>query len=478
MALQFYNSLTHRKEPFTPLADDTVKLYSCGPTVYNVAHIGNFRSFIFMDLLRRYLRYKGYTLKHVMNITDLDDKTIRGARREGVPLSAFTERYTRYFLEDLDTLGIERPEIIPRATETIPDIIAFISTLEEKGHTYRADGSVYFRIASQPDYGKLVTLDEEALKQNAGGRLNDDEYGKDDVRDFVLWKARTEDDGDVYWDSPFGPGRPGWHIECSVMSSTHLGAKFDIHTGGLDLKFPHHENEIAQSEGVFGDQPVVTWMHNGYLIVDGEKMSKSLGNFLTLRDLLEQGVSPAAVRFMLLGTHYRKQLNFRRDDLPSLQKTLHKLSDFYRSMSERSDTDRHKTPATEVVAAVRECRNEFDQAMDDDLNISGALAAVFELTHRINPLLTADTMTGADAAHVFSCLKSIDGVLNLCQFNRERGPAAARQVDTEWIEAKIRQRSEARQDRDFAAADKIRDELAEKGITLLDGKEGTTWKKD
>ncbi len=309
--LRFYNTLSNRKEPFVPLYPGKVLIYTCGPTVYDYAHIGNFRSYIFEDLLRRYLKFKGYQVTQVMNITDVDDKIIRASKAAGQDIGEFTKKYISAFFEDLDALGIERAEFYPRATEHIPEMVELIKKLQQKGFTYTTDGSIYFKLSSFPSYGKLSKIDLQGIKP--GARMDLDEYEKEDVRDFVLWKGKKE--GEPYWKTELGPGRPGWHIECSAMSMHYLGESFDIHAGGVDLIFPHHENEIAQSEAATSRQFVRYWLHCRHLIVEGEKMSKSKGNYYTLRDLLGKGYQPLAVRYLLLSAHYRRQLNFTKEGL-------------------------------------------------------------------------------------------------------------------------------------------------------------------
>ena len=333
MAFKVFNTLTKKKEEFKSIIPNQVKMYSCGPTVYNHVHIGNLRAFLFADLLRRYIKYKGYKLTHTMNITDVDDKTIRDSQNEKKSLTEFTQFYEKTFLDNLKTLNIEIPEIMPRATDHIPEIVNMIKSLTEKGHTYESDGSIYFRISSFKEYGALANLDFSKLKENAQGRLTEDEYEKENARDFVLWKAYTESDGDVFWETELGKGRPGWHIECSAMSTKYLGDHFDIHTGGVDLIFPHHTNEIAQSVCATGRPFVNYWIHNEHLIVNGKKMSKSLGNFFTLKDLLDKGYHPMAIRYELISTHYRSKLDFRENSLENVWSTVQKFHDFIDSLS-------------------------------------------------------------------------------------------------------------------------------------------------
>src|SRR5213593_1422940 len=369
--LRLHNTLAGNKEEFHPIEEGLVRFYTCGPTVYDYAHIGNFRTFVFQDMLRRYLRYRGYRVRHVMNITDVDDRTIANARAEGVSLREYTARYTEAFLEDSRRLGIESPDVMPLATEHIPEMVALIRCLEERGYAYRRDGSIYFRISKFPGYGKLSKTDFAGMQ--AGASVDADKYDKDNARDFVLWKARKE--GEDFWETELGPGRPGWHIECSAMSMKYLGETFDIHCGGVDLVFPHHENEIAQSEGATGKPFVRYWVHPEFLIVEGEKMSKSLGNQFTLRDLLAQGHAPEAIRYLLLSVHYRKQLNFTSEGLRQAHASLNRLENFSLRMSEKADSSE---PCPSFFEQVRLAREKFIEAMDDDLNTSAALGVLFE----------------------------------------------------------------------------------------------------
>jgi cysteinyl-tRNA synthetase len=350
--LRIYNTLTNSKEEFCPAEPGVVRFYTCGPTVYDFAHIGNFRTFVFQDLLRRYLRFRDYRVIHVMNITDVDDRTIQMARTQGISLMEYTARYTEAFLEDSQKLGLQPPDFMPRATGHIPEMVQLIRRLEEGGYTYRRDGSIYFSIARFPEYGKLSKQDFKGMQ--AGARVDNDRYDKDEARDFVLWKARKE--GDDFWETDIGPGRPGWHIECSAMSMKYLGESFDIHCGGIDLVFPHHENEIAQSECATGKPFVHYWVHPEFLVVEGEKMSKSLGNFFTLRDLLDQGHSPQAIRYLLLSVHYRKQLNFTMDGLRQAESSIQRLEDFRQRMTELADTSE---PCPEFAAQVGSAQTSF-----------------------------------------------------------------------------------------------------------------------
>ncbi|HEO69643.1 MAG TPA: cysteine--tRNA ligase, partial [Candidatus Hydrogenedentes bacterium] len=372
MAIRIHNTLSRKKDLLDPLDPPAVRMYTCGPTVYNFAHIGNFRAYVFEDLLRRHLNYRGFKVTQVMNLTDVEDKLIRTCRETGEPLKAITGRYAKAFFEDLDTLGIERAEHYPAATDHIDEMVALIKRLRENGHTYESAGSIYFRLSSFPEYGKLSHLNIEDLRDGASGRVDTDEYEREDARDFALWKAWDEDDGEVYWETELGKGRPGWHIECSAMSMKYLGESFDIHTGGIDNMFPHHENEIAQAEGATGKPFVKYWMHCAHLVVENKKMSKSLGNFYTLRDLLERGHDPLAIRYVLIATHYRQPNNFSFDALEAAKQALRRIQDFRLRLKDlRGDG---KT----IEDLVERCRSQFGEALDDDLNTSGGLAAVFD----------------------------------------------------------------------------------------------------
>jgi len=463
--LSLYNTLTNRKEVFKPIKKGKVGLYTCGPTVYDYAHIGNFRAYIVQDLLRRYLEYKGFDVTHIMNITDVDDKTIRNSRRENTPLKEYTERYTRFFFEDLESLNCLKAQKYPRATEHIDDMVKTISVLLDKGHAYRGgDGSVYFDISTFKDYGKLANLDIAGLQ--AGARLKQDEYDKDSVSDFALWKAWDEEDGDVFWETPLGKGRPGWHIECSVMSTKYLGNPFDIHCGGTDLVFPHHENEIAQTEAATGRPFVNFWVHNEHLLVDNSKMSKSAGNFYTLRQLFEKGFSPAALRYALISVHYRQQLNFTIENTQASDRAVTRLQNFMQD-TERTWED---GSAESVDTILEQARTGFEQALDDDLNISKALGILFNTIRDINKR----TLSAKGKKQVISFMRSVDSVLGLLDTAR-RSPEQS-DIDPEEIENLIRERDEARRQKDFQAADAIREQLAEKGVILKDGPDGTVWK--
>jgi cysteinyl-tRNA synthetase len=460
--LKLYNTLSNTEEEFHPLEEGVVKLYTCGPTVYNFAHIGNFRTFVFQDLLRKYLKYSNYRVVHVMNITDVDDKTIQNARQQGMTLKAYTTRYTESFLEDSKTLHIDVPGTMPLATDHIPEMVALIQTLEEKGYTYRKDGSVYFNIAQFPEYGKLSKADFNGAQ--SGTRVDADKYDKANARDFVLWKARKE--GEDFWETEIGPGRPGWHIECSAMSMKYLGETFDIHVGGIDLVFPHHENEIAQSECATGKSFVRYWVHPEFLIVEGEKMSKSLGNYFTLRDLLTQGHSPEAIRYLLISVHYRKQLNFTTDGLRQAQASIQRLEDFVLRAKEKQ---KQEDPSPEFASEVQAARQRFCEAMDSDLNTSAALAAVFDFVRFAYQRDSQNAFSGGDAQAALDFLKEIDEVFNILRAQSEL-------LDDD-ISAQIEARQAARKRRDFAEADRIRQSLLSQGIQLEDTKDGVRWKR-
>ncbi len=467
--LRIYNTLTRRKEAFKPLKANAVSLYTCGPTVYNYAHIGNFRAYVFGDLLKRYLEYKGYKVKHVMNLTDVDDKTIANSQKEGIALKEFTRRYEGYFFEDVKALNIEPADTYPRATEHIKEMTAIVKKLLRKKMAYEAADGIYYSISRFKVYGKLARLEKAHLKP--GARVKKDEYDKESVQDFALWKYWDKGDGDVYWETGLGKGRPGWHIECSAMSTKYLGQPFDIHTGGVDLIFPHHENEIAQSEGTEGKKFVKYWMHCEHLIVDGKKMSKSLGNFYTLRDLLGKGYNPAAIRYLLLATHYRQQLNFTFEGLTAATNAIEGLIDFVRRLKEAKTEARAVAgkDSGKAEAAIKECSAAFEKAMDDDLNVSEALAAVFELVKQINRLLAENKLGKKEAETAIKAMERLDKVLGVLDYEDE-----SLDKDSEEL---IRKREEARRRKDWKEADRIREALRKKGIILEDTAESTRWRK-
>ncbi len=463
MSIKFYNTLSRCKEEFSPIEEGKVGMYTCGPTVYDYAHIGNFRAYVFEDLLRRYLKYRGYQVYQVMNLTDVDDKTIAGAKREGIPLGEFTQRYIDAFFEDLDTLNIERAEVYPRATEHIGDMVNLVKRLIESGYAYEAKGSYYFRVSQFKDYGKLSHMKLRGLR--VGARVSSDEYEKDEASDFALWKAWDPEDGDVFWDTDLGKGRPGWHIECSSMSMKYLGKHFDIHTGGVDNIFPHHENEIAQSEGATGVRFVNYWLHCEHLIVEGRKMSKSLGNYYTLRDILAKGYDPRAIRHLLLSTHYRQKLNFTFDGLEASQEAVERLRDFVANLKRLTGEGEMDV----VERLTSRAREEFRQALDDDLNISEGWGALFRLVREVNKLISQGKMGGREGEIVLKVVRDFDRVLGVLREEEEE------EIGKEELEL-IRKRDKARKEGNWELADRIREELLQRGITLEDRPEGTTYK--
>jgi cysteinyl-tRNA synthetase len=463
MALQFYNTMTRRKEEFKTIEENHVRMYTCGPTVYNYVHIGNLRTFLFEDVLRRYLKYKGYKVTHVMNLTDVDDKTIKGSQEKKIPLSAYTDMYKKAFFDDIDSLNVERAEYYPAATEHIPEMVALVSKLIEKGVAYESGGDYYYKIAAFPEYGKLSHMKLEGLK--AGARVSSDEYEKEQVSDFAVWKGWDEADGDVYWETEIGKGRPGWHIECSAMSMKYLGEHFDIHTGAVDNIFPHHENEIAQSEAATGQPFVNYWLHALHLIVEGRKMAKSFGNFYTLRDLLDKGHAPLAIRYLLISTHYRQQLNFTFDGLEAARNGLERYLDFIANLADvTGDTDEG-----EAGTFIKQAKEGFEAALDDDLNMSQALGVVFDFIRDINRLKAESKLSKAEAARALETINGFDSVFGFQKKEEES-------LDAE-IEAKIKAREDARKNRQYAEADRIRDELLAAGIILEDTPGGTKWKR-
>jgi cysteinyl-tRNA synthetase len=465
MPLRFYNTLTQRTEEFAPADGRVVRMYTCGPTVYNYVHIGNLRAFTFVDVLRRWLRTHNWELHHVMNITDVEDKIIRRAMEQGKSLREYTEVYERAFLEDARAIRLETPERLVRATDHIPDMVAAIEGLAAKGYTYLSDGSVYYRIAKFPEYGKLSHLDHEGIR--AGARVDVDEYEKDDARDFVLWKARK--DGEFSWDTPIGDGRPGWHIECSVMAMKYLGETLDIHAGGVDLIFPHHENEIAQSEALTGKPFSRFWLHSEHLMVESQKMAKSLGNFYTLRDLLERGHKPETIRYVLLSVPYRNKLNFTFESLKAADIAIERL----RNYKLRLDTEKFSDGTDEGLAARTEtARVQFDSALDDDLNTAGALAAVYEYIRETNSAMDSGEFRAGNVAGAQELLARFDSVFDVLKPTvNESGISDAE------IEALVAERQAARKARNFKRADEIRDQLAGQGVILEDTKEGVRWKR-
>ncbi len=461
MAFKLYNSLSRRVETFEPADGKKVGMYSCGPTVYNHVHIGNLRTFAFQDILRRHLRQSGWALRHVMNVTDVEDKIIAAAGRAGLPIGDYTRQYVDAFFDDCRALRLERPEHVPAATAHIPDMLRLVERIKRAGHTYQNAGSTYFRIASWPEYGRLSRLDSAGIR--AGARVDADEYDKDDARDFVLWKASRP--GEPSWDGPFGPGRPGWHLECSAMAMAYLGESFDIHTGGVDLQFPHHENEIAQSESATGRPFARFWVHAEHLLVEGRKMAKSLGNFYTLRDLASKGHAPDAIRYLLVATPYRKQLNFTFDGLRAASAAIERLRNFRRRLDAVPSG-----PDSDVASrAARRAREDFRGALDDDLNSAGALGAVFEYVRQANSMMDERAFGSGNAAEGLALLESFDAVFDVLR------PPDSERVSSGEVEALIRERAVARRERDFDRADAIRDSLAKRGVVLRDRPGGTDW---
>lgn len=467
--LRFYNTITRKKEVLQPLEDRHVKMYTCGPTVYNFAHIGNFRTYVFEDLLRRVIQFFGYKVTQVMNLTDVDDKTIKGAIAQNVSLDEYTLPYKEAFFEDIKTLGIQSAEHYPAATDYIQEMINVIGVLLNKGFAYQGgDGSVYYSIQEFPRYGCLSHLKLDELKTGASERIANDEYDKECVADFVLWKAYDpERDGKIYWESPYGKGRPGWHLECSVMAMNILGPTIDIHVGAVDNIFPHHENEIAQSES-YSEKPFSKiWMHSEHLIVDNKKMSKSLGNFFTLRDLLQKGYPSSQIRYMLLQTHYKTQLNFTFEGLDAAKHSLQRLNDFIQRLLEIKEA-----PATDSVdPAVKKAIQGFAEALADDLNISVALASVFEFMHEINALIDRQQLNASEAEKVLECLKKMNEVLGFLNFEKHM-----EEIPTELQEA-LENRNQARKERNWTRADELRDYIIQRGYVIEDTPQGPRLKK-
>jgi cysteinyl-tRNA synthetase len=443
----------------------TVRMYTCGPTVYNFVHIGNLRTFTFQDVLRRWLKARGFVLNHVMNITDVEDKIIRSAMQEGKTLREYTSVYEKAFLDDCAKLRLEQPEKLVRATEHVGEMIEAVEKLTEKGYTYSSEGSVYYRIAKFPDYGKLSKLDVSGMR--AGARVDVDEYDKADARDFVLWKAKK--DNEPAWDAPMGEGRPGWHIECSVMAMKYLGATLDIHAGGIDLTFPHHENEIAQSEALTGKQFARYWMHAEHLIVEGQKMSKSLGNFYTLRDLLDQGYKPEAIRYLLASVPYRNKLNFTMEGLKAAATSIDRL----RSFQLRLDTEKFPAGDNESIdQRTASALQRFDASLDDDLNSAEALASIFEYIRETNSSMDAGEFKANNLAGSKKLFERFDSIFDVLKPSVEEGGITETEID-----ALIAERNQARKAKDFKRSDEIRAELLDRGIVIEDTKEGVRWKR-
>jgi cysteinyl-tRNA synthetase len=475
--IRLHNTLSGQTETFVPLKPGEVHMYTCGPTVYDYAHIGNYRTFVFQDILRRFLKLRGFKMKHVMNLTDVDDRIIANSAAKGLSIREYTEKYAQAFFDDCKTLSIEAPEFWIRATDHIPDMVKLIEKLQEKAFTYPSEGSIYYRIAKFPAYGKLSKIDVSGIQ--AGARVDVDRYEKESARDFALWKAPKP--GEHFWETEIGAGRPGWHIECSAMAMKYLGETIDIHTGGIDLAFPHHENEIAQSEAATGKPFVRYWMHAEHLLVEGEKMSKSLGNFFTLRDLFAKGYKPSALRFALASVPYRRQLNFTFDGLQQAASAVERLRNFV----DRLKTGRFSAGSQDgMPARVAKATEDLDAALSDDLNTAMALGVVFDLLREVNIAMDKGEFRQDDAAAVLEFLAVFDRVFAVLEDNDGEklkalgyGSDAAGLSDPE-IEKRVAERQAARKNRDFAASDRIRNELAEHGIILEDSRDGSVrWKR-
>ena len=469
--LKFYNTLSRKKEYFKPIKKNTVKIYTCGPTVYDYAHIGNLSSYLFIDLLKRYLKYSGYKVIDVMNITDVDDKTVKASQENNQSLKQYTSFFIDELLEDFQKLNILQPKYLCKATEHIDQMIGLIQKLIDKGFAYKSDdGSVYYKISKFKDYGKFAGIKKEELKKGGSGRISSDEYKKQDVADFVLWKKRDIQDGEVYWDSPFGQGRPGWHIECSAMSMKYLGESFDIHTGAIDLIFPHHQNEIAQSEAVTGKQFVHFWMHKGFLKVNGQKMSKSLGNIYTLKDILDKVSDPLAFRYLISTNKYRLGLNFTFKSLQTAFNSLNRLQHFIKRVSEIDNLDEIKS-FQRIEGYIKKSKNNFKSTLDDDLNTPKAIADLFDFTKKINNLIDKKKIGNKGGKIVLDYLQEINQVWGFLKFEEK-------EIDKDLkkkIKDLIEKRNQYRAKDDWKSADKIRNELLKMNIVIRDEKGVTKW---
>jgi cysteinyl-tRNA synthetase len=474
--IRLHDTLTNQLEELRPIHKGEVRMYTCGPTVYDFAHIGNFRTFVFQDILRRFLRSRGYRMMQVMNLTDVDDRIIQNAAAAGITIREYTEKYVQAFLEDMQALRLETPEEIVRATDHIEDMVTLIEKLQKKGLTYTSDGSIYYSIAKFPNYGKLSKIDLSGTQ--AGARVDVDRYEKADARDFALWKSPKPNEH--FWETRIGPGRPGWHIECSAMAMKYLGDTIDIHTGGVDLAFPHHENEIAQSEAATGHTFVRLWMHAEHLIIDGEKMSKSLGNFFTLRDLFAKGQKPSTVRYLLLSVPYGRQLNFTQDSLKQAESSVERLRNFVA----RLKNDQFPAGSNpEMLKRSEKAENDFDAGLADDLNTAVALAAVFDLVRDVNTAMDRGDFRQQDAMRALAAMEKVDGILAVlvdddAETLKKFGAGGPRgEMNPGQVESLIEERNAAKKRRDFKRADAIRQQLADSGILLEDRKDGTVrWK--
>jgi len=473
MQLKVFNTETRQKQPVTPLVGNHIKMYTCGPTVYNYAHIGNFRTYVFEDLLRRTIKFFGMQITQVMNLTDVDDKTIKGAIANNVTLDEFTKTFKDAFFEDLKELNIEPVEHYPAATDYIKEMIVMIEKLLVDGVAYKAaDGSVYFAINKFPRYGCLSHIHLDELQTGASNRINSDEYEKDNVADFVLWKAYDETrDGKIFWESPYGKGRPGWHLECSAMAMNILGEEIDIHVGGIDNMFPHHENEIAQSEAYSHKRFSNIWMHSEHLVVDGKKMSKSLGNFYSLRDLINKGYTGRQVRYMLLQTHYKTQVNFTFTGLDAVNQTLRRLDDFIYRLKQIEDQKTENNNDSSLKKIIDEAKFKFKTSLADDLNISSALASLFDLVREVNSLCDKQEVSSQEASSVIELLKEFDNVLGVLSFK-----AQEEAIPNELQEA-LERRIQARKDKDFKLSDELRDQIIKSGYFIEDTVHGPKLKK-
>jgi cysteinyl-tRNA synthetase len=474
--IRLHNTFSGQTEPFVPQRPGEVGMYTCGPTVYDYAHIGNYRTFVFQDILRRFLKLRGFKLNHVMNLTDVDDRIITRAAEAGVGIQDYTQKFVQAFFDDCKTLSIEEPEHWIRATDHIDDMVALIQRLQQKSYTYSGEGSIYYRIAKFPDYGKLSKIDVAGIQ--AGARVDNDRYEKESARDFALWKAPKP--GEHFWETPIGPGRPGWHIECSAMAMKYLGDTLDIHTGGIDLAFPHHENEIAQSEAATGKPFARYWLHAEHLLVEGEKMSKSLGNFFTLRDLFAKGYKPSALRFALASVPYRRQLNFTFEGLQQATSAIDRLRNFSDRLKAGKFPEGQMLGMEERIA---KAAADFDAGLSDDLNTAMALAAVYDFVREANIAMDKGEFRQGDVASAQEFLATVDKVFAVVADNdaeklQALGYADAAAITDAEIEKLIAERQDARKRRDFATSDRVRKELADRGIILEDSKDGTVrWKR-
>ncbi|MBS1267263.1 MAG: Cysteine--tRNA ligase [Candidatus Woesearchaeota archaeon] len=459
MTLRFNNTLTRKKQEFKPIEQGRVRMYVCGPTVQGPAHIGHARTYIAFDVIRRYLEFKGYEVRYVMNLTDVHDDIIKVANKENKDMKEISEKFTKIFFRDLNALKIKSADVYPKVTETIEEIIDMINTLQEKGHAYEKDGSVYYKISSFADYGKFARIKLDDAK--TGTRIDTDKYDKDSPMDFALWKKVKP--GEPSWDSPWGKGRPGWHIECSAMSCKHLGEQIDIHGGARDLIFPHHQNEIAQSEGSTGKKPFVRyWLHTGFLNVNGEKMSKSLGNYIEVPDLIKD-YDINAIRFFMLSTHYSSPIDFSKKSMEFAKNSLQRIQNFIFSLNNIDGLENEK-----ISQKLEDAKERFMQAMDDDINTPRAFAVLFDLIKKINPLIKENKISSQNAKTVLEFFKEINSIFDFLEFEKQ-------EISKE-IESLIQKREQARQNKNYQEADKIRDELKRKGIILEDTPEGVKWK--